>query len=171
MPVLPLFLLLTPDLIHQHLTSMSAYIYVRNLPTPHGSDCTRGHLATGTFTTWTVGKRFHIRSISCFTHRFLSQVNPRVPAALLPAQHWEGDGQAVLSCPQDLSRQCECYQSLRRPAATLPRSLRPLPGAHGTATCTCVNTCTHVWLSIHCCICLFCPHSTAGKMRINSYKD
>lgn len=171
MPVLLLFLLFTPERIHQHLTSTSAYIYVRDLPTPHGSDCTRGHLATGTFTTRTVGERFHVRSVGCFTHRLLSRVNPRVPAALLTAQHREGDGQAVLSCPQALSRQGERYRSLRRPAAPLLRSLRPLPGARGTATCTCVNTSTHVWLSIHWCICLFCPHSTAGKMRINSYKD
>lgn len=64
---------------------------------------------------------------------------------------WE----VVFFCLKALLRWGECYQSLRTPAATLSPSLCPLPGVWDMATCTCMNTYTHIWLCSHRCICLF----------------
>ena len=58
----------------------------------------------GTFTTLAISEWFHVRSAGCFTHQLLSCVNPGVPASLLIAQHWEGDGQLVLTCLKALLR-------------------------------------------------------------------
>ena len=95
------FLLFTSDLIYRCLTPASVYIYTRDPSIPHGSDCTRSHFATGTFTTQTVGEWFHVRSVGCFTQQVLFCVNP---VSLLIAQHWEGDGQVVLTCLKALLR-------------------------------------------------------------------